>query len=577
MEVRRFYSHNGIDPRGLARAIILDLKARDLVAGGSTISQQTAKIVYTQQQRTFSRKLSELVSAAGLEKSLTKDQILQLYLNRIYLGSGAYGVDGASRVYFGKSAKDLNLAQAAMLATLTRAPSVFSPRRDLLRAQQRASLVLDSMVDNGAITEEQAAEARAHPAVIVDRTTSNARNYYLDTAADEALKLATINGQPPASDLVVYTTMEPAIQEAARLAAVNTITKYKKRTRASEAAVVVMKPDGAVSALLGGVDYRESVFNRATQANRQPGSAFKPFVYLAALEAGISPWETRDDEPVDIAGYTPTNFGGKYFGTVTLADALAHSVNTIAVTLAQEVGIRNVIAVARRVGIHSPMQANASLALGTAEVTPLELTAAYAVFANGGYRVQPYMVTRIDISGRPVYTRAAPQPQRVLDHEVVQDLNAMMYGVVIGGTGGNASLKGREAAGKTGTTQDSKDAWFVGYTTDYVAAAWIGNDDAKPTRNVTGGTLPAYIWRDTMLAAEKGLPFKPLDKSEKPPEADLLMASDVIWGGPDEESLARAPDLPEEPVEEQPRRRRGGLLGWLFGDDADDQPPPPPR
>jgi penicillin-binding protein 1A len=576
MEDRRFYSHNGIDPRGLARAIILDLKARDLVAGGSTISQQTAKIVYTQQQRTFSRKLSELVSAAGLEKSLTKDQILQLYLNRIYLGSGAYGVDGASRVYFGKSAKDLNLAQAAMLATLTRAPSVFSPRRDLLRAQQRASLVLDSMVDNGAITEEQAAEARAHPAVIVDRTTSNARNYYLDTAADEALKLATINGQPPASDLVVYTTMEPAIQEAARLAAVNTITKYKKRTRASEAAVVVMKPDGAVSALLGGVDYRESVFNRATQANRQPGSAFKPFVYLAALEAGISPWETRDDEPVDIAGYTPTNFGGKYFGTVTLADALAHSVNTIAVTLAQEVGIRNVIAVARRVGIHSPMQANASLALGTAEVTPLELTAAYAVFANGGYRVQPYMVTRIDIGGRPVYTRAAPQPQRVLDHEVVQDLNAMMYGVVIGGTGGNASLKGREAAGKTGTTQDSKDAWFVGYTTDYVAAAWIGNDDAKPTRNVTGGTLPAYIWRDTMLAAEKGLPFKPLDKSEKPPEADLLMASDVIWGGPDEESLARAPDLPEEPVEEQPRRRRGGLLGWLFGDDADDQPPPPP-
>ena len=578
MEDRRFYSHNGIDPRGLARAIILDLKARELVAGGSTISQQTAKIVYTQQQRTFSRKITELVNAAGLEKSLTKDQILQLYLNRIYMGSGAYGVDGAARVYFGKSAKDLNLAQAAMLATLTRAPSVFSPRRDLLRAQQRASLVLDSMVDNGAITEEQAAAARAHPAVIVDRTTTNARNYFLDTAADEALKLATINGEPPASDLTVYTTMEPKIQEAARLAAVNTITKYKKRTRASEAAVVVMKPDGAISALLGGVDYRESVFNRATQANRQPGSAFKPFVYLAALEAGISPWETRDDVPVDIAGYTPANFGGKYYGTVTLADSLAHSVNTIAVTLAQEVGIRNVIAAAKRVGITSPMQANASLALGTAEVTPLELTAAYAVFANGGYRVQPYVVTRIDIAGRPIYNRIPPQPQRVIDHAVVQDLTAMMYGVVIGGTGGNASLHGREAAGKTGTTQDSKDAWFVGYTTDYVTAAWIGNDDAKPTRNVTGGTLPAYIWRDTMLAAEKGLPFKPLDKSVKPPEADLLMASDVIWGGVDEELLARAPELADvEPEQEQPqRRRRGGLLGWLFGDDAD-EPPPPPR
>ena len=578
MEDRRFYAHNGIDPRGLARAIILDLKARELVAGGSTISQQTAKIVYTQQQRTFSRKITELVNAAGLEKSLTKDQILQLYLNRIYLGSGAYGVDGAARVYFGKSARELNLAQAAMLATLTRAPSVFSPRRDLLRAQQRASLVLDSMVDNGAITEEQAAEARAHPAVIVDRTATNARNYFLDTAADEALKLATINGEPPASDLVVYTTMEPKIQEAARLAAVNTIAKYKKRTRASEAAVVVMKPDGAISALLGGVDYRESVFNRATQANRQPGSAFKPFVYLAALEAGISPWETRDDEPVDIAGYTPANFGGKYYGTLTLADSLAHSVNTIAVSLAQEVGIRNVIAAARRVGISSPMQANASLALGTAEVTPLELTTAYAVFANGGYRVQPYVVTRIDIAGKPVYNRVPPQPQRVVDHAVVQDLTAMMYGVVIGGTGGNASLKGREAAGKTGTTQDSKDAWFVGFTTDYVTAAWIGNDDARPTRNVTGGTLPAYIWRDTMLAAEKGLPFKPLDKSVKPPEADLLMASDVIWGGVDEELLARPPDVMDaEPEQEQPqRRRRGGLLGWLFGDDAD-EPPPPPR
>ncbi len=578
MEDRRFYAHNGIDPRGLARAVILDLRARSVVAGGSTISQQTAKIVYTQQQRTFSRKVTELINAAGLEKSLTKDQILQLYLNRIYLGSGAYGVDGASRVYFGKSARDLNLAQAAMLATLTRAPSVFSPRRDLLRAQQRASLVLDSMVDNGAITEEEAAEARAKPAVIVDRTTSNARNYFLDTAGDQALKLATINGVPPASDLVVYTTMEPKVQEAARLAALNTITKYKKRTRASEAAVVVMKPDGAVSALLGGVDYRESVFNRTTQAHRQPGSAFKPFVYLAALEAGISPWETRDDEPVDIAGYTPTNFGGKYYGTVTLADALAHSVNTIAVSLAQEVGIRNVIATAKRVGITSPMQANASLALGTAEVTPLELTAAYAVFANGGYRVEPYLVTRIDIIGKPVYTRVPPQPQRVIDAAVNRDLTAMMYGVVIGGTGGYASLHGREAAGKTGTTQDSKDAWFVGFTTDYVAAAWIGNDDAKPTRNVTGGTLPAYIWRDTMLAAEKGLPLKPLDKSVKPPEAELLSASDVTWGGVDEEALARAPDVADaEPEQEQPqRRRRGGLLGWLFGDDAD-EPPPPPR
>ena len=580
MEDRRFYSHNGIDPRGLLRAVILDVRARSVVAGGSTISQQTAKIVYTQQQRTFSRKLTELVNAAGLEKSLSKDQILQLYLNRIYLGSGAYGVDGASRVYFGTSAKNLSLAQAAMLATLTRAPSVFSPRRDLLRAQQRASLVLDSMVDNGAITEEAAAQARAHPAVIVDRTSASARNYFLDTAADEAMKLATINGVPPSSDMVVYTTLEPNVQEAARLAALRTINKYGKRTRTHEAAVTVMKPDGAVSALLGGVDYRESVFNRATQAHRQPGSAFKPFVFLAALEAGNTPWDTRDDVPVDIAGYTPTNFGGKQYGTVTLADALAHSINTVTVNLAQEVGIRNVIAAARRVGITSPLQANASLALGTAEVTPLELTAAYAAFANGGFRVSPYLVTRVDVMGKPVYTRVPPQPQRVIDEAVNRDMLAMMYGVVIGGTGGYASLHGREAAGKTGTTQDSKDAWFVGFTTDYVAAAWVGNDDSTPTRGVTGGTLPSYIWRDTILAAEKGLPFKPLDKSAKPPEEELLMASGATWdGGVDDESLARTPDVPEDEPD-QPRqqpRRRGGLLGWLFGDDEPPPAPPPPR
>ena len=284
------------------------------MAGGSTISQQTAKIVYTNQKRTMSRKLTELVDAAGLEKSLTKQQILQLYLNRIYLGSGAYGVDGAAHVYFGTSARDLSLAQAAMLATLTRAPSVFSPRRDLLRAQQRASLVLDSMVDDGVITEAQADEARAHPAVITDRAATDARNYFLDTAADEATKLATVNGVAPNADMVVHTTLEPKVQDAARLARSRTINKYGRKDRVSEGAMVVMKPDGAVSAMIGGVDYQDLVFNRVTQAHRQPGSAFKPFVYLAALESGLSPWETRDDEAVDINGYKPTNFGGKSYG-----------------------------------------------------------------------------------------------------------------------------------------------------------------------------------------------------------------------------------------------------------------------
>jgi penicillin-binding protein 1A len=579
MEDRRFYSHNGIDPPGLVRALLRDLRARRWVAGGSTISQQTAKIVYTNQQRTVSRKLAELMDAAGLEKSLTKRQILQLYLNRIYLGSGAYGVDGAARVYFGTSARQLSLAEAAMLATLTRAPSVFSPRRDLLRAQQRASLVLDSMVDDGVITQGQADEARAHPAVITDRASADARNYFLDAAADEATKRTTVNGTPPSADMIVHTTLEPKVQEAARLAAFHTIDKYGKKDRVGEAAVVMMKLDGAVSAMIGGVDYRDSVFNRATQAHRQPGSAFKPFVYLAALESGISPWETRDDVAVDINGYRPVNFGGKNYGTLTLADALAHSVNTITVNLGQEVGMAKVVAAAKRVGITSPLEANASLALGTSEVTPLELTAAYAAFANGGFRVYPYMVTEVDIGNRPVYVRNAPPPERIIASSVDRDLTAMLYGVVAGGTGGYASLHGREAAGKTGTTQDSHDAWFVGFTTDYVGAAWVGNDDSSPTRGITGGTLPAYIWRDTMLSAEQGKPYRPLDKSEQPsPEEQELIASGESWNGNDDERLSRTPDLPPDEQRQPERHHRGGLLGWLFGDsDDDDDAPPPPR
>src|ERR1700761_4937877 len=582
MEDRRFYSHNGIDPLGLARAFLLDLRARKFVAGGSTISQQTAKIVYTNQQRTMSRKLTELVDAAGLEKSLSKQQILQLYLNRIYLGSGAYGVDGAARVYFGTSARNLTLAQAAMLATLTRAPSVFSPRRDLLRAQQRASLVLDSMVDDGAITQAEADEARANPATIIDRASVDARNYYLDSAADEATKLATNDGIAPSADMIVHTTLEPKVQEAARLAAVRTINKYARKDHVSEAAVVVMKLDGAVSAMIGGTDYQDSVFNRVLQAHRQPGSAFKPFVYLTALEAGLSPWETREDTAVDIGGYKPTNFGGESYGTLTLADALAHSVNTITVNLAQEVGVRKVVAAAKRVGITSPLEPNASLPLGTSEVTPIELTSAYAAFANGGYRVYPYMITEVDIAGKPIYVRNASPPERVIASSVDRDLTAMLYGVVTHGTGGYASLHGREAAGKTGTTQDSHDAWFVGFTTDYVAAAWVGNDDSSPTRGITGGTLPAYIWRDTMLTAEQGKPYKPLDKSVQPPPEDQeLMASGATWDGGDDERLRNTPDLPaDQQQQQQPEHHhRGGLLGWLFGNDDDDDnaPPPPPR
>src|SRR5581483_3952324 len=331
----------------------------------------------------------------------------------------------AAHVYFGTSARDLTLPQAAMLATLTRAPSVFSPRRDLLAAQQRASLVLDAMVQTGAITPAQAAEARAHPASVIDRTEIDARNYFLDVAADQAKALTQ---SAPSQDLIVHTTLEPKLQEGARAAVARVIGRYGKRDRAHEAAVVMMKTDGAVAALLGGADYQNSVFNRAIQARRQPGSAFKPFVYLTALEQGISPWDERDDTPVDINGYQPQNFGDRSYGTLTLADALAHSVNTITVNLGQEVGIKNVEATARRVGIASPLEDNPSLALGTSEVTPLELTASYAVFANGGYRVTPYFVTEVDkADGKVLYRRAAPSPDRVIASSVDRDLVAMLW------------------------------------------------------------------------------------------------------------------------------------------------------
>jgi penicillin-binding protein 1A len=579
MEDRRFYDHRGIDLRGLIRAAWVNWRAGHVVQGGSTITQQLAKILFLTSDRTYTRKFNELMDAAALEQQLSKQRILELYLNRIYLGSGAYGVDGAARVYFGKSAHDLTLSEAAMLATLTRAPSAFSPRRDLAAAQARTKDVLKAMVETHAITKKQAAFAKAHPAEIVDRTAREARNYYLDTAADEAKKLVTIAGQMPGEDLIVHTTLEPKLQEAARKALVRHLKKDGKRLRVHEGAVIVMKPDGAVAALIGGRDYDSSVFNRATQARRQPGSAFKPFVYLAAVENGISPWDTRDDGPIDINGWQPTNYGNREYGTVTLASALAHSINTVTAGLAQEVGIKTVIKAARSAGITSPLEENASLALGTSEVTPLELTAAYATFASGGMKATPYLVTEVEDSrGHIYYSRKNAAPERVIPQYANMDLTAMLYDAVVEGTGHAARLPDREAAGKTGTTQDYHDAWFVGFTADYVTGVWVGNDDSKPMRNVTGGLLPAAIWKDVMVVAEKGLPARPLAKSV--PQEPEFYDEDSPYAGSDAAPGYRGDD------ESWSGHRNGGaraenrgrsFLDWLFGPDEDEPPPPRPR
>ncbi|HEY5337244.1 MAG TPA: PBP1A family penicillin-binding protein [Rhizomicrobium sp.] len=576
VEDRRFYSHNGIDLRGLLRAAWENFHAHHVVAGGSTITQQTAKIIFTSQERTMSRKMAELVDAASLEKSLSKKQILELYLNRLYLGSGAYGVDGAAHVYFGKSARDLTLPEAAMLATLTTAPSVFSPRRDLESAQTRAIRVLNAMVDTGAITEAQAADAKAHPATISDPAIVDSRNFFLDTAADEATKLASVNGQAPSSDLIVHTTLEPKLQDAARHALVRTLNAKGAKAHASQGAIVMMKPDGAVSALVGGRDYDASSFNRATQARRQPGSSFKPFVYLAALENGISPWDVRTDGPVDINGWSPTNYGGRQYGTITLAEALAHSVNTITAALGQEVGISTVVEAAQRCGITSPLEQNAALALGTSDVTPIEMTTAYAAFANGGNRVYPYYVTEVDDhGGHPIYQRKDVTPQRVIASHVDRDLTEMLYGVVTSGTGRAAAIAGHEAAGKTGTTQDYHDAWFVGFTADYVTAVWIGNDDSSPMKNVTGGTIPATVWHDVMTFAEKDLPAKPLDKSAPQPATDVTsldqsMGVDTESGGENDNggAVMGSGDTDQQPADNSDQNdnsQKPGFFDWLFG------------
>jgi penicillin-binding protein 1A len=581
MEDRRFYEHRGVDPRGIVRAMLANLRAHHMVAGGSTITEQTAKILFTNQERTVSRRWKTEMDAAVLEKSLSKRQILELYLNRIYLGSGAYGVDGAARVYFGKSARNLSLGEAAMLATLTRAPSVFSPRRDLAAAQERADIVLATMVETGAITQEQADDAHAHPAVVVDRAAVDARNYYLDAARDEALRVASGNGQRQLSgDMTVHTTLEPRIQEAARRTARDVIaSKQAQKANVHEAAVVVMRPDGAVVAMIGGTDYTESTFNRAIQAHRQPGSSFKPFVYLAALEAGLSPWETREDQPVWINGWSPTNFGGRSYGTITLANAMAHSVNTIAVQISQEVGVDAVVEAAKRCGIVSKLEPNASLALGTSEVTPLELTSAYATIASGGLKVHPFQVTEVDgADGRILYQRRYLDPERVIASHVNKDLTAMMFGVVSHGTGFSANLMDREAAGKTGTTQDYHDAWFVGFTTDYVASVWVGNDDNSPMKGITGGTIPATIWKTVMKVAETGLPPRPLDRS--PPEDAMgLDDSGMTTTGLSADDEAAINATPQMEPHEEPRQDKkkgvGSFFHWLFGGDDDKQKNPP--
>ena len=512
-EDRRFYSHFGIDPIGLARALFIDIRSGHLVQGGSTITQQLAKTVFLTPQRSLSRKMREALLAVWLERHFTKDQILEIYLNRVYLGAGTYGVDAAAHRYFAKSAAKLNLYESAVIAGLLKAPTRFNPTRDKQAAAARAAQVLDLMVETGAIDQPQAlAAAKAGSALNTVQVARPGERYFADWVADQIRDFAGTSDH----DLTVRTTLDPRLQTAAEAVIADVLAHHGTKDVVSQGALVAMATDGAVKAMVGGRDYNESQFNRATQAQRQPGSAFKPFVYLAGIEAGLRPEDRFVDGPIQIGNWRPRNYTNKYLGEMTVAEGLAQSINTIAVQVAQRAGIPNVIAVASRLGISSDLARDASIALGTNEVNLLELVSAYAPFANGGNGVLAYGITEIsDSSGKIIYRRTGGGPGQVVPPDEVGLMNEMLAGVVGHGTGKAAALP-RPVAGKTGTTQEYKDAWFIGYTADLVAGVWFGNDDNTPMEKVTGGSLPAPAWKSFMLAATQGMPIRPLPGGSPP-------------------------------------------------------------
>ncbi|NDA46386.1 MAG: PBP1A family penicillin-binding protein, partial [Alphaproteobacteria bacterium] len=510
IEDRRFYSHAGIDPIGIARAAARNLTGRGGVQGGSTLTQQLAKNLFLTQERTFSRKIQEAILSLWLEHKFSKDQILELYLNRVYFGAGAYGVEAAARKYFGHGAKETTLSQAAVLAGLMKAPTKLAPNRNPKGAIERAAQVITAMQQEGFITEAMAKIALAQPAEVYRDTGAGSINYVADYVMDVLADTIGAIDQ----DLIVSTTIDPAMQASAEKALAEELDKQGPKFAVSQGALISIDVNGQIKALVGGKSYAESQFNRAVAAKRQPGSSFKPFVYLTALEHGLTPDTIREDAPINIKGWQPENSTHQYSGAVTLTKALALSLNTVAVRLGLEVGAKNIAATAHRLGINSDLQINASIALGTSEVTPLELTGAYVAFANGGIGVQPHIIDKVRSgTGEILYLRKGASNGRIIEPQYVAMMNTMMQETLLTGTARKAEVKGWQAAGKTGTSQDYRDAWFVGYTSQLVTGVWLGNDDATSTKRVSGGNLPVDIWTRFMREAHRNLPAQPLPLS----------------------------------------------------------------
>ena len=514
-EDRRFFDHSGIDGRGIARALLANVRAGSLRQGGSTITQQLAKNVFLTPDRSLARKAREVMVAFWLERTFSKAEILELYLNRVYFGAGTYGIDAAARTYFGHSARQLSLSEAALLAGLVKAPSAYAPTRDPERAYERASVVLGAMVDAGMLTDTAASRARAAPAPIEPSARGSDIRYFTDWVVKRTRALTDENDKA----LTVYTTLDPMAQSAAERALQRFLDSEGRRRDARQGAVVALAPDGAVKAMTGGRSYRVSQFNRAVQAKRQVGSAFKPFVYAAALEAGMGPGDRIVDAPITIDGWSPENFSGSARGAVTLSEALVSSLNMATVRLQEDIGRQRIVRLVKRLGLDADVAPHRSLALGTEETDLLDLAGAYAAFANGGVKAQPHAVLEIHaLDGELLYRRAPQDPDRVLDRRTAARMTEMLTAVIETGTGKAAAID-RPAAGKTGTSQDFRDAVFMGYTRDLVAGVWVGNDDDTPTDRVTGGALPAKIWADFMIEAHVGKPPRPLSRTDAMPPA----------------------------------------------------------
>jgi len=618
IEDRRFYLHWGVDPVGIGRAIVRNVTGHGAMQGGSTLTQQLAKNLFLTQERTISRKIQEAILALWLERKYTKDQILELYLNRVYFGSGAYGLEAAAERYFGHGAATITLSEAAVLAGLMKAPSKLAPDRNPEGAAERAAQVILAMAQEGYISDAMAKAALALPARARRDLGAGSINY----AADYVMDMLDDTIGAIDQDIVVTTTIDARMEMAAEGALRQTLDEKGAKYRVAQGALVAMDPTGAIRALVGGRDYTESQFNRAVSAKRQPGSAFKPFVYLAALEQGLTPETVRADGPLNVKGWRPENYSRQYLGPVTLTKALSLSLNTVAVRVGLEVGPKTVANAAHRLGVQSELQANASIALGTSEVTPLELVAAYTPFANGGIGVQPHVILKVKTAaGKTLYQRREASPGRVIAPQYVAMMNDMMRETLLTGTARKAELAGWDAAGKTGTSQDFRDAWFVGYTGRLVAGVWLGNDDNSPTKRASGGNLPVEIWSRFMSIALKGQPIaglpssawrgetaavpeaisQPIDEliglftgEPKPAPAQSARTAPrppPIPGAPDEQPVAQAPGwpaprgpapapragddlLPPEDIPmvgsiERPRQRRGApernIFEQLFG------------